>query len=148
MKGSPFKQRVLLAIPLFVVAVLAIVACFMIWNLINPQTLAEGVHEDFFISCDDTGRTHFHFWVTTEVNGGDFEVRRGDFPLFPCTATPPDSSASHDLNLSGDGLFEVNREWNYCDSIEKRLQADIVIDNEDYDQVLPPFTCVDRLADT
>ena len=144
MKTRQFSPRMLIAIAMLVVVVLVIIFVFLTRNTRSTPTQSDGLHTDFYISCVDTGQT-----VTEDMGTNEAGISASmTLKVFECMATSPDGSVSRVLNLSMAESSQIFGASEHCDSMDKQLQADIVIDSETYDQVLQPFTCVDRLADT
>ena len=133
------NKKMFVGILLIVIAVVAIVICLVLWNGSKSLTLSDGVHEDFYISCVDTGQTE-----TVDMGTNEYGVSaETTLKVFKCTAKSKDNSITHDLNLTLAEAALIFATWDFCDQKGQALSANIVVDSGAHDSVPKPHTCVD-----
>lgn len=133
------NKKVLVGALLIAVTVVAIIVCLILWKGSEPHSLSDGVHEDFLISCVDTGET------VTETMGPNEHGVSAEMTLkvFTCTAKSQHDSTVHQLNLTLADAALIYATWDYCDQKGQVLSANIVVDSGAHDSVPKPHTCVD-----
>ncbi len=103
--------------------------------------LADGTYEGVYVSCEDRGESVTDGLVFPFV--GRVTITRH---VWSCTATLPDSTVTHELNLDVDTSTKAWFATEACERYRKVSKGDIVVDSSGYDQIKGWLSCVDDLS--